>query len=88
MEFEWDEAKSEKNLRTHGIAFDEVAARISGEGFIDSFPNPSPNPNYLGQAVIRFLSKDGREWVAVVEPRGKTFRIITAQQRRKYRSKK
>ena len=88
MEFEWDEAKSAGNKLKQGISFEEVALRMGGEGFIDSFPNPSQNPKHIGQMLVRFSTEDGREWTAVVEPRNDRIRIITVQQRRKYRSKK
>ena len=86
MEFEWDGVKSLGNKIKHGISFEEVEERIGEGGHIATLPNP--NPKYQGQLLLLFTTMDGREWTAAVEPRGKNLRIITCQQRRKYRSKK
>jgi len=77
MDFEFDPAKSEANVREHGIDFLaaqelwrvlallEIPARTTGE------------PRFLVIALLR-----GRHWSAVITYRGPTVRLISVRRSR------
>jgi len=77
MQFEWDLAKAEKNLRKHGVAFPE-AASVFGDPLSDTFPDPDHS---IGE--VRFVtvgrSLAGRLLVVGHTDRADTIRIITAR---------
>jgi uncharacterized protein len=78
IEFEWDHAKAEANLRKHGVAFEEAAT-----AFVDTLSRTIPDPLHSQAAESRFVligrSRAGRLLVVVHVERGDTLRIISAR---------
>lgn len=77
MEFEWDETKAKKNLRKHGVSFDEVTS-----AFYDALSVTIPDPDH-SVAESRFLliglTVSGRLVVVSHTDRGRRIRIISAR---------
>ena len=83
FEFEWDEAKSERNQAKHGISFDEVK-----EALLSFDPLAIlPNPNYPLQQVMVFRSLEGKICMAAIKVRKQKIRLISAHEDRKLRRK-
>jgi len=88
MEFEWDPAKHEKNLRTRGIGFDEAALIFEGEVIMW----PDTRADY-GEVRINAIGEaNGKILRATYTMRGEVMRIITAwranrKDRRKWRTR-
>jgi len=85
--YEWDEEKAEKNLRKHGVSFDEAETV-----FDDSLAITIPDPDH-SESELRFidigLSGKGRILVVTYTERGRRIRLINARlatrtERRKY----
>lgn len=79
MEFEYDPAKSTKNLAKHGIDFDE-AQRLWDEDVVTLSTKP-------GTDEVRFLNVGiigGKHWVAITTPRGNATRLISVRRARDY----
>ena len=78
MEFEYDPAKSAKNLAKHGIDF-EQAQRMWDDVVLEFDADPrSDDARYLELGVI-----DGKHWTAITTKRGKRIRIISVRRSRK-----
>lgn len=74
MEFEWDPAKHEKNLRTRGIGFDEAALIFEGELLMW----PGTRADY-GEPRFNAIGEiNGKVLRVTYTPRGDAIRIITA----------
>ena len=74
MEFEWDPAKHERNLRARGIGFDEAALIFEGE--VITWPDMRTD---YGEARINAIGEaDGKVPCVVFTLRGEVIRIITA----------
>ncbi len=77
MTFEWDPAKSEANLKKHGISFHE-ASTVFGDPLALTFNDPDHSVGE--QRFLTFgLSGIGRLLVVVHTERRKTARIISAR---------
>lgn len=77
MEFEWDDAKAEANVRKHGIAFAEAAT-----AFADPLAALFPDPDHSGDEVREILighSERSRLLVVSFTERGENIRIISAR---------
>jgi uncharacterized protein len=88
MDFEWDEAKRQDNVRKHGVDFDE--AMVIFEGNIIDWIDDRED---YGEERLVALGRAGLLVLRVVFTlRGKTIRLISAQkaskndQKRYYRS--
>jgi uncharacterized protein len=78
LEFEWDPAKAEANLRNHGISLAEAST-----AFHDPLSLTIPDPDHSGREERYLLlgnSTDGRLLVVAYTERGETIRIISARQ--------
>ena len=74
MEFEWDPAKHEMNLRTRGIGFDEAAQIFDAEVIVW----PDMRADYGESRINGTGEADGKILRVVYTIRGRTVRIITA----------
>lgn len=77
MEFEWDEAKAEGNLRKHGVSFPEAATT-----FVDTLAAIFPDPDHSDEEVREILvghSERNRLLVVSFTERGANIRIISAR---------
>ena len=78
MEFEYDPAKSAKNLAKHGIDF-EAAQRM----WDNSKTVTAPYPVYDDVRYIVLCMIEGKHWTAINTKRGKRIRIISVRRSRK-----
>ncbi len=77
MEFEWDEAKAEANVRKHGVSFAE-AATVFGDPLAVTFFDPDHSDDEDRFLTIG-LSIDGRALILSHTDRGDRVRIISAR---------
>jgi hypothetical protein len=87
IKFEWDPRKARRNLRKHGIDFDE-ASTVFADTLSISIPDPSHSEDEE-RWVTMGLSNRRRLLVVVHTEEGAMFRIISARtadrlERRKY----
>jgi len=75
--FEFDERKSQQNLRKHGIDFVAAQALWKDPDLVEIPARTIDEPRAL---VIGRI--DGRHWSAVVTPRGDSIRIISVRRSR------
>jgi len=75
MQFEWDAAKSEKNLRDRGFGFERAAAIFSGpvQTALDE------RRDYGEQRIIAFGEVEGDVLMVVYTDRNNVRRIISAR---------
>jgi uncharacterized DUF497 family protein len=78
MEFEWDDAKADANLRKHGVSFDE-AGTVFGDPLAITYFDPAHSDE-----EDRFLtigtSQEGRIIILSHTDRGERIRIISARE--------
>lgn len=72
MEFEWDDAKAEANLRKHGVSFDEAATAFA-DPLAAIFPDPDhsegePREILVGFALGAGASPDHQLYRAPTDP--------------------
>ncbi len=87
IKFEWNPRKARRNLRKHGIGFDE-ASTVFADTLSISIPDPSHSEDEE-RWVTMGLSNRRRLLVVVHTEEGKMIRIISARtadrlERRKY----
>lgn len=79
--FEWDEAKAERNERKHKVAFEEAKTV-----FDDSLSLTIPDPDH-SETEDRFIdigmSVNGRVLIVVYVERGENIRIISSRKANK-----
>ena len=80
MEFEYDPAKSAKNLAKHGIDF-EAAQRMWDNSKTVTLTAPNPGNDDVRYIVLGMI--DGKHWTAITTKRGKRIRIISVLRSRK-----
>ena len=79
LRFEWDEEKSELNLKKHRVSFDE-ATTVLIDSFSITIPDPDPDHSVDEQRYIDIGSSDnGRVLVVVYTERGSNIRIISCR---------
>lgn len=78
MDFEWDDAKAETNLRKHGVSFPEASTVFADPLALTGYdPRHSDDEDrYLTMG----LSADGRLLVVSHTDRGDAVRIISARE--------
>lgn len=86
MEFEWDDAKDVRNIRVHGVSFDEAATT-----FYDPLARVRPDEAHSDSEerfVLLGVSRGGRILVTVFTERRNRIRIISSRDatRREVRS--
>jgi uncharacterized protein len=77
LEFEWDPAKAEANLRDHGVSFAEAST-----AFHDPLSLTIPDPDHSGgeeRYLLLGASRAGRLLVVAHTERGDRIRIISAR---------
>ena len=77
MEFEWDEAKAEANLRKHGVSFPEAST-----AFADPLAAILPDPDHSDEEIREILvghSERNRLLVVSFTERSENIRIISAR---------
>jgi len=85
MQFEWDRAKAQRNLRKHGVSFDE-AATVFGDTLAITYDDPDHSESE--QREITFGgSRDGRQLVVSHTKRAGKIRIISARLMLRYERK-
>lgn len=87
MRFEWDPKKAKKNLRKHGVSFEE-AVTVFYDPLSATFDDPDHSVGEDRFIIIGLSSRDRLIVVAHAE-RGESIRIInarpaTAQERKKH----
>jgi len=75
--FEYDEQKSRRNLKKHGIDFVDAQALWRDPDLLEIPAKTIDEPRFL---VIGRIG--GRHWSAVVTPRGDNVRIISVRRSR------
>ncbi len=78
VEFEWDPKKAAKNLRKHGVSFNEAATV-----FADSLGTTVPDPDHsLAEDRYITVGMSGRRRLVIVAhtERGERIRIINARE--------
>jgi uncharacterized protein len=91
VRFEWDPKKAERNLRTHGVTFDD-ASTVFTDRLAGTIEDPLHSHDER-RCVTIGLAASGRLVVVVHTDRGEAIRLITARQatraeRRKYEQAK
>ena len=77
MDFEFDPAKSEANLRKHGIDFLAAQELWRDLALLEIPARTTGEPRFLVIALLR-----GRHWSAVITYRGPTVRLISVRRSR------
>ena len=77
MDFEFDPAKSEANLRKHGMDFLAAQALWRDPALLEIPARTSGEPRFLVIALLR-----GRHWSAVITYRGQAIRLISVRRSR------
>ena len=77
MRFEWDPEKAKKNLRKHGVSFEE-AVTVFYDPLSATFDDPDHSVGEYRYITIGFSSRDRLLVVAHTE-RGESLRIINAR---------
>jgi hypothetical protein len=76
-EFEFDQAKSQKNRQKHGIDFESAQALWNDPDLLEIPARTEDEPRFL---VIGLL--EGKHWSAVVTYRDRSIRIISVRRSR------
>ena len=77
MEFEWDDAKAEANVRKHGVAFAEAATAFA-DPLAALFPDPDHSDDEVREILVGY-SERSRLLVVSFTERGENIRIISAR---------
>ena len=78
MKFEWDESKASKNLRKHGVSFDE-ATTVFGDPLAITYPDPEHS--FEEDRFLTFgFSSQGRLIVVSHTDRDDKIRPISARE--------
>jgi uncharacterized DUF497 family protein len=77
LEFEWDQAKAKKNLKKHGVSFEE-ASTVFGDPLALTIPDPLHSEDE-DRFVTLGNSERGRLLVVVGTDREDRIRIISAR---------
>ena len=78
MEFEWDPQKAVKNLRKHGVSFNE-AATVFDDPLSITVLDPDHSEDEERYIIVG-MSKRGRLLIASHTERGNRIRIINARE--------
>ena len=85
MEFEWDEAKSERCRRERGFSFADMLPAFSDP---ERLVEPDSQYEYGEERFCLYGKIEGRLFVIVYTVRGKTIRIISARKANKREQKR
>jgi uncharacterized protein len=78
LEFEWDEAKARKNVKKHGVSFEE-ASTVFGDPMARTIHDPQ-HSDEEDRFVILGQSHRPRLLVVSFTDRGRKIRIISARE--------
>jgi uncharacterized protein len=78
MRFEWDNAKADRNLIKHGIAFDEAQTVFDDPFYVD-FYDPDHSENEERYLIIG-TSSQGRLLIVSYTERGDAIRLISTRE--------
>lgn len=78
MHFEWDEKKAARNLRVHGVSFDEATIVFADPLFL-TFADTDHSQEEQ-RFIIMGQSNKGRLLVVAYTGRGQTIRLISARE--------
>lgn len=82
MIFEWDTAKSQENLKKHGVSFTEAEPAFEDFYAIEEFDDEHSNAE---ESRFKMLAMAGEKILVVVYTmRGENFRIISAREAEQY----
>lgn len=74
MEFEWDPAKSEKNLAKHGVDFETAKQLFEDPDLIELRLSYQAEPRW---AVVGMMH--GKHWTGIITKRNGNIRIISVR---------
>ena len=77
IEFEYDQKKSESNLRKHGIDFDTARGLWLDPDLLEVPARTDDEPRFL---VVGFIGN--KHWSAIITYRGSRIRIISVRRSR------
>jgi uncharacterized DUF497 family protein len=77
MNFEWDPAKSQSNLRKHGIDFETAKSLWRDEDRVEIY---APHP--VEDRVVLIAKHLDKIWTAIYTPRQDAIRIISVRRAR------
>jgi uncharacterized DUF497 family protein len=86
MRFEWDPEKARRNLRKHGVSFDEAVTAFY-DPLSATFDDPDHSDEEQRYITIGFSSQ-GRLLVVGHTERGEIVRIISARRAKAHERKK
>jgi len=78
MKFEWDSAKAQENLLSHGVSFEE-ATTVFGDALAGTIPGPDHSEGEVRFVTIGWTA-NGRLIVVSHSEEGDTIRIISARE--------
>jgi len=78
MKFEWDPAKAQENLLSHGVSFEE-ATTVFGDALAGTIPDPDHSEGEVRFVTIGWTA-NGRLIVVSHSEEGDTIRIISARE--------
>ncbi len=82
MIFEWNIAKSEKNLKNHGVSFTQAELAFEDFYAIEEFDDEHSTAEESRYKMLAMA--DAKILVVVYTMRGENFRIISAREAEKY----
>ncbi len=77
MEFEWDHAKVEANLRNHQVSFAEATTAFA-DPLAAIFPDPDHSDEELREILVGY-SERNRVLIVSFTERGNNIRVISAR---------
>ena len=77
MEFEWDSAKAARNVRKHGVSFEE-ASSVFRDSLAAIFPDPDHSDDEQREIIVGHSDR-ARLLVVSFTERGQAIRIISAR---------
>jgi uncharacterized protein len=77
LEFQWDETKDARNLKKHGVTFDE-ASSVFRDPLAKVVPDPT-DPSGEDRAIMMGHSNQGRLLLVVFTERADRIRILSAR---------
>jgi len=80
--FEWNIAKSEKNLKNHGVSFTQAELAFEDFYAIEEFDDEHSTAEESRYKMLAMA--DAKILVVVYTMRGENFRIISAREAEKY----
>ena len=77
MEFEWNDAKAESNLRKHRVSFDEAATAFA-DPLAAIFPDPDHSDDEVREILVG-ISERNRLLIVSFTERDNRIRVISAR---------